>query len=53
MVYLALTDLGGRTLATALAHHLESLERRVASRISPEDTATFNRVLDELRTAPD
>ncbi len=53
VVYLALTDLGGRTLATALAHHLESLERRVASRISPEDTATFNRVLDELRTAPD
>lgn len=49
VVHLALTDLGRSTLSTALTHHLESLERRVASRISAKDTAVFNRVLDELR----
>jgi MarR family transcriptional regulator, 2-MHQ and catechol-resistance regulon repressor len=52
VVYLRLTELGEATLATALGHHLESLDRRVASRISPSDTATLNRVLDDLRRDP-
>jgi MarR family 2-MHQ and catechol resistance regulon transcriptional repressor len=53
VVYLTLTDQGRATLAEALTHHLDSLERRVASRISPRDTATLNRVLDDLRRADD
>ena len=53
VVYLALTEQGRDTLAVALTHHLDSLERRVASRISVRDTATFNRVLEQLRRAED
>ena len=53
VVYLALTEHGHETLAAALTHHLDSLEHRVTSRISIRDTATFNRVLDELRRAQD
>jgi DNA-binding MarR family transcriptional regulator len=53
VVYLALTEQGRDTLALALTHHLDSLERRVTSRISVRDTATFNRVLDQLRHAED
>lgn len=53
VVYLQLTDLGQQTLSTALAHHLDSLDRRVAGRISTRDTAVLNRVLDELRRPAD
>lgn len=53
VVYLALTDHGLATLTTSLEHHLDSLERRVAARISPRDTAVLNRVLDALRRPQD
>lgn len=49
VVYLALTEQGRDTLAVATQHHLESLDRHVASRISPEDLVVVNRVLDTLR----
>lgn len=49
VVHLGLTAQGIDTLAVALGHHLESLEQRVASRISASDTAVLERVLDELR----
>jgi DNA-binding MarR family transcriptional regulator len=53
VVWLALTDQGRATLTVALDHHLESLEHRVASRISARDTAVLNRVLDTLRSPMD
>lgn len=53
VVFLALTDPGARTFAAALEHHLASLDRRVASRISDRDTATMERVLDRLRQPSD
>lgn len=53
VVWLALTDQGRETLTVALGHHLDSLERRVSSRISPKDTAVLNRVLDTLRRPAD
>jgi DNA-binding MarR family transcriptional regulator len=53
VVHLGLTAQGTETLAVALGHHLESLEQRVASRISSEDTAVLERVLDELRRPTD
>lgn len=52
VVHLALTEQGHATLATALGHHLESLDRLVASRVSAKDTAVLDRVLDELRRPP-
>ncbi len=53
VVWLALTDQGREMLTEALGHHLDSLERRVSSRISPRDTAVLNRVLDTLRRPVD
>lgn len=53
VVYLALTDQGQDTLATALAHHLDSLERRVTSRVTAKDVVVFERVLDALRQPQD
>lgn len=53
VVHLSLTDAGSATLAAALEHHLESLERRVASRIGPEELAPFESVLDRLRQPGD
>lgn len=50
VVYLGLTDSGRRTLATALANHLDGLQRHVTSRISAEDQVVLDRVLDDLRT---
>lgn len=50
VTYLALTVHGRDTLAVATQHHLESLDRHVASRISSEDLVAVNRVLDTLRT---
>lgn len=52
VVHLALTEQGRQTLATALTHHLDSLERLVTSRVSAKDTAVLDRVLDELRRPP-
>lgn len=52
VVHLALTEQGNRTLAAALTHHLESLDRLVTSRVSTKDTLVLNRVLDELRRPP-
>lgn len=49
VVHLGLTEHGRDTLATALEHHLESLERRVTSRIAPADRVVLDRVLDDLR----
>jgi MarR family 2-MHQ and catechol resistance regulon transcriptional repressor len=53
VVHLGLTAQGTDTLAVALGHHLESLEQRVASRISAADTEVLERVLDELRRPTD
>jgi DNA-binding MarR family transcriptional regulator len=50
VVYLALTDRGLATLETALQHHLDSLDRHVASRIAVDDLDATHRVLDTLRT---
>jgi DNA-binding MarR family transcriptional regulator len=52
VVHLTLTELGHRTLAVALEHHLESLELRVSSRVSADDLVVLNRVLDDLRRSP-
>lgn len=49
VVYLGLTQHGRATLESALANHLGSLERRLASRLSDRDTSVLNRVLDDLR----
>jgi DNA-binding MarR family transcriptional regulator len=49
VVHLTVTERGLEVLATALGHHLDSLERHVASRIAPEDRLVLERVLDELR----
>lgn len=53
VVHLCLTTQGNDTLAVALGHHLESLEQRVASRVSASDTVVLERVLDELRRPAD
>ena len=53
VVYLALTEQGDETFAAALEHHLASLDRRVASRVSARDTPTMDRVLDRLRQPSD
>ena len=49
VVHLGLTDHGRATLESALDHHLESLQRRFASRLSARDTSVLDRVLDDLR----
>lgn len=53
VVHLNLTAAGQDRLATALEHHLEALDARVASRIAPSDLSTLERVLDDLRRSPD
>ncbi len=53
VVFLALTEQGDETFAAALEHHLASLDRRVASRVSARETATMDRVLDRLRQPSD
>ena len=53
VVFLALTEQGDTTFAAALEHHLASLDRRVASRVSARETATMDRVLDRLRQPSD
>ena len=49
VVYLGITDKGRATLERALANHLDSLERRVAARLSAPVTATLDEALDVLR----
>lgn len=53
VTWLALTDRGRETLAVATQHHLDSLDRHVASRISPRDLPAVHRALDTLRTPLD
>jgi DNA-binding MarR family transcriptional regulator len=53
VVHLTLTDAGRSTLARALEHHLDALELRVASRLSPKDLPALERSLDALRQPPD
>ena len=50
VTWLALTDHGRQTLAVATQHHLDSLDRHVASRISARDLPVLHRTLDTLRT---
>jgi DNA-binding MarR family transcriptional regulator len=52
VVRLTLTERGHEVLTAAVQHHLESLERHVASRITPDDLPAFDRVLDTLRSEP-
>ncbi len=49
VVYLGITDKGRSVLERALANHLESLERRVAARLTAPVTATLDEALDVLR----
>lgn len=51
-VHLALTRRGAEVLDRALTHHVESLGTHVSGRIDPADLATFERVLDTLRSDP-
>ena len=50
VTYLALTEQGRDTLAVATQHHLESLDRHVASMREATDLESVHRVLDTLRT---
>ncbi len=52
VTWLSLTDLGADTLETATQHHLDSLEKRVRSRIDPVDMPSLHRALDVLRSEP-
>lgn len=52
VVRLSLTSQGQDVLATAVVHHVESLERHVAGRIAPADRSVVERVLDDLRSDP-
>lgn len=52
VVHLMLTDEGNRVLAGAVAHHLDSLQRHLASRVDPGDLPVLHRVLDTLRRPP-
>jgi DNA-binding MarR family transcriptional regulator len=52
VVHLGLTPEGYRVLADATTHHLDSLDRHVASRIPAEDLPALHRVLDLLRRDP-
>lgn len=49
VVYLGVTAEGRTVLERALANHLESLERRVASRLSTSTIAELEDALDVLR----
>ena len=51
-VHLTLTETGRTVLDRAVDHHLESLDRHVASRIDAEDLQVLHRVLDRLRSEP-
>lgn len=53
VVHLSLTPAGHDTLARALEHHLDSLQRRVVSRVEPDALAVCDEVLDELRQPQD
>jgi MarR family transcriptional regulator, 2-MHQ and catechol-resistance regulon repressor len=53
VVHLSLTPAGTATLAAALEHHLESLQRRVISRVDPDALGVVDAVLDELRQPQD
>ncbi|MHB1137949.1 MAG: MarR family winged helix-turn-helix transcriptional regulator [Microthrixaceae bacterium] len=50
VTWLALTDRGQETLTVATQHHLDSLDRHVASRIASRDLPALHRALDTLRT---
>lgn len=53
VVHLSLTAAGHETLARALDSHLDSLERRVMSRVDAAALAMVETVLDELRQPQD
>lgn len=53
VVHLRLTPAGRDAFAAALEHHLEHLERHVASRVAPDEVPVLERVLDRLRHEPD
>ena len=53
VTWLSLTDLGADTLENATRNHLDSLDRRVQSRLDPADLPSLQRSLDVLRSAPD
>lgn len=53
VVYLGLTVEGYDTLGAALEHHLDSLERRLVSRVDPKALRVAEGVLDELRQPQD
>jgi DNA-binding MarR family transcriptional regulator len=53
VVHLALTPTGRNLLERSTTHHLESLERHLASRVRAADRDVLHRVLDTLRREPD